>query len=103
MGKKWIPLESNPDVLNEYAHKLGVTGNFEFVDVYGLDEARTMARLPAGAGGSQSAPATLFPAAAPLRVFWLKMSRSGFCCVFLMMHWPTGFSILFFCGRVRGV
>ena len=41
MGKKWIPLEANPEVLNEYAHKIGVSGTFyEFTDVYGLDEVR---------------------------------------------------------------
>ncbi len=38
--KKWIPLESNPEVLNEYARKLGVAGDYEFVDIYGLDEVR---------------------------------------------------------------
>lgn len=38
MGKKWIPLEANPEVLNEFAKKLGVTSqSFEFTDVYGLD------------------------------------------------------------------
>ncbi|TFY68213.1 hypothetical protein EVJ58_g1144 [Rhodofomes roseus] len=35
---RWIPLESNPDVLNQWASKAGlVTSQAEFVDVYGLD------------------------------------------------------------------
>jgi hypothetical protein len=35
----WIPLESNPDVLNEYLHKLGINAHHLcFQDVYGLDE-----------------------------------------------------------------
>ncbi|EPT01039.1 peptidase C12 ubiquitin carboxyl-terminal hydrolase 1 [Fomitopsis schrenkii] len=35
---RWIPLESNPDVLNQWASKAGlVTEQAEFVDVYGLD------------------------------------------------------------------
>lgn len=39
MGKKWIPLEANPEVLNEFAQKLGVSLNgYEFCDIYGLDE-----------------------------------------------------------------
>ncbi len=39
MGKKWVPLESNPEVLNEYAEKLGVdTSKYQFCDIYGLDE-----------------------------------------------------------------
>ncbi|XP_022328361.1 ubiquitin carboxyl-terminal hydrolase-like [Crassostrea virginica] len=33
----WIPLESNPDVLNKYIHNLGVPKEWQFVDVYGLD------------------------------------------------------------------
>lgn len=38
--KKWVPLESNPDVLNEYAVKLGADlSQFQFCDVFGLDEA----------------------------------------------------------------
>ena len=37
--KNWIPLESNPDVLNEYAARLGLdTTTYAFADVYGLDE-----------------------------------------------------------------
>ncbi|XP_069131312.1 ubiquitin carboxyl-terminal hydrolase-like [Argopecten irradians] len=36
--QRWVPLESNPDVLNKYISKLGVnTSQWEFVDVYGLD------------------------------------------------------------------
>ncbi|KAI7846271.1 hypothetical protein COHA_000250 [Chlorella ohadii] len=37
--KKWVPLESNPDVLNEYAAKLGADlSQYQFCDVFGLDE-----------------------------------------------------------------
>ncbi|KAL4428290.1 hypothetical protein ABPG75_002379 [Micractinium tetrahymenae] len=39
--KKWIPLESNPDVLNEYAGKLGVdleASGLRFCDMWSLDE-----------------------------------------------------------------
>lgn len=36
---KWVPLESNPEVLNKYVTNLGVsTDKFEFVDIYGLDK-----------------------------------------------------------------
>jgi ubiquitin carboxyl-terminal hydrolase L3 len=38
MGKKWVPLEANPDVLNDFAAKLGVsTTRFQFTDIWGLD------------------------------------------------------------------
>lgn len=38
MGKKWLPLESNPDVLNDFSEKLGLdTSRYSFHDVYGMD------------------------------------------------------------------
>eukprot|EP00304_Pavlova_gyrans_P006975 CAMPEP_0206050276 /NCGR_PEP_ID=MMETSP1466-20131121/28807_1 /ASSEMBLY_ACC=CAM_ASM_001126 /TAXON_ID=44452 /ORGANISM="Pavlova gyrans, Strain CCMP608" /LENGTH=305 /DNA_ID=CAMNT_0053425387 /DNA_START=48 /DNA_END=966 /DNA_ORIENTATION=- len=33
----WLPLESNPEVLNEFATKIGSQGAFAFHDVFGLD------------------------------------------------------------------
>jgi len=39
MGKKWLPLESNPDVLNDFTSRLGLdVSKYSFHDVYGLDE-----------------------------------------------------------------
>ena len=39
--KKWIPLESNPDVLNDFATRLGLDiSQYCFCDVYGLDQVR---------------------------------------------------------------
>uniref|UniRef100_A0A0B6XYJ5 Ubiquitin carboxyl-terminal hydrolase n=1 Tax=Arion vulgaris TaxID=1028688 RepID=A0A0B6XYJ5_9EUPU len=35
--QRWIPLESNPIVINKYVHYLGVDSSWNFVDVYGLD------------------------------------------------------------------
>ncbi len=41
MGKKWLPLESNPEVLNDFVGKLGYdTSKYAFCDVFGLDEVR---------------------------------------------------------------
>lgn len=40
MPKHWIPLESNPEVLDGFAAKLGVVNvpkHFRFCDIYGLD------------------------------------------------------------------
>lgn len=31
----WLPLESNPEVLNEFAERVGLASHFEFVDYYG--------------------------------------------------------------------
>ncbi|KAJ3088921.1 Ubiquitin carboxyl-terminal hydrolase isozyme L3 [Quaeritorhiza haematococci] len=33
----WLPLEANPQVMNKYMEKLGVTGDWAFTDVWGLD------------------------------------------------------------------
>mmetsp|Transcript_1699 Transcript_1699/g.3191 ORF Transcript_1699/g.3191 Transcript_1699/m.3191 type:complete len:253 (-) Transcript_1699:56-814(-) len=33
----WVALESNPDMLNDFAHKVGLPEGWEFVDVFGTD------------------------------------------------------------------
>lgn len=33
----WLPLESNPDVMTNYIHKLGVSEKWSLTDVYGLE------------------------------------------------------------------
>lgn len=39
MGKRWVPLESNPEVLNSYVTGLGAeTDQYSFCDVYGVDQ-----------------------------------------------------------------
>lgn len=41
MGKRWLPLESNPDVLNDFVGKLGLdVSQYAFHDVFGLDEVK---------------------------------------------------------------
>ncbi|XP_018420820.1 PREDICTED: ubiquitin carboxyl-terminal hydrolase isozyme L3 [Nanorana parkeri] len=34
---RWLPLEANPDVMNQFLKQLGVCSSWQFVDVYGLD------------------------------------------------------------------
>ncbi|OXU24718.1 hypothetical protein TSAR_008378 [Trichomalopsis sarcophagae] len=41
----WVPLESNPEVMTKFIHKLGVPTKWELVDVYGL-EPELLAVLP---------------------------------------------------------
>ncbi|KAG2383169.1 hypothetical protein C9374_004506 [Naegleria lovaniensis] len=38
--KTWFPLESNPELMNSYAGKLGIGADsaYEYVDVFGLDD-----------------------------------------------------------------
>ncbi|CAK9797259.1 Ubiquitin carboxyl-terminal hydrolase [Anthophora quadrimaculata] len=33
----WVPMESNPEVMTKFLHKLGVTEDWSIVDVYGLE------------------------------------------------------------------
>ena len=35
---RWLPLESNPDVINKFIHGMGVNEKYSFVDIYGTDE-----------------------------------------------------------------
>eukprot|EP00899_Mesostigma_viride_P010425 jgi/Mesvir1/19384/Mv10421-RA.1 len=36
--KKWLPLESNPDVISQFSWKMGLPASCSFCDVYGLDD-----------------------------------------------------------------
>ena len=38
-GKNWLPLESNPELMNKYILNLGVSPAYQFHDIYGTDEA----------------------------------------------------------------
>lgn len=47
MGKRWLPLESNPDVLNNFTSALGLDiSQYSFHDVFGLDEVRLPVPVP---------------------------------------------------------
>ncbi|XP_077984649.1 ubiquitin carboxyl-terminal hydrolase isozyme L3-like [Glandiceps talaboti] len=34
---RWLPLESNPEVMNKFVHDLGMSSKWQFCDVFGLD------------------------------------------------------------------
>ena len=44
-SERWLPIESNPDVMNSFLRKLGVPDDWEVNDVFGLDEG-LLAILP---------------------------------------------------------
>jgi len=37
-SKNWMPLESNPDLMNSYLHRLGVSKKTQFHEIYGVDD-----------------------------------------------------------------
>lgn len=39
---RWVPLESNPEVMSKYMHSLGMSKNWIFTDVLGLDDMMLM-------------------------------------------------------------
>lgn len=45
-NKHFIPLESNPDVFTELAHKLGLSTSLVFEDVLSLDDPELLGFLP---------------------------------------------------------
>ena len=34
---RWLPLESNPEVMNKFVKGMGLSGDYEFTDIYGMD------------------------------------------------------------------
>ncbi|XP_021037439.1 ubiquitin carboxyl-terminal hydrolase isozyme L3 isoform X1 [Mus caroli] len=36
-GQRWLPLEANPEVTNQFLKQLGLHPNWQFVDVYGME------------------------------------------------------------------
>ena len=41
----WPPLESNPEIFEEYCHKLGMPETWGFSELYGFDE-ELLAMIP---------------------------------------------------------
>ncbi|XP_018584929.2 ubiquitin carboxyl-terminal hydrolase isozyme L3 [Scleropages formosus] len=44
-GQRWLPLEANPDVMNQFLRQLGLQPTWQFGDVYGLD-AELLSMVP---------------------------------------------------------
>uniref|UniRef100_A0A6Q2YZD9 Ubiquitin carboxyl-terminal hydrolase n=1 Tax=Esox lucius TaxID=8010 RepID=A0A6Q2YZD9_ESOLU len=36
-GQRWLPLEANPDIMNQFLRQLGLLPTWQFGDVYGMD------------------------------------------------------------------
>ncbi|VDB95466.1 unnamed protein product [Peniophora sp. CBMAI 1063] len=95
---RWIPLESNPDVMNSWAYKAGLLpSSAEFTDVYGLDD-ELLALVPQPV----HAVVLLFPIDDALEsvkkqedektyevdptVFWMKQTIGNACGTMGLIH-----------------
>ncbi|KAF2020067.1 cysteine proteinase [Aaosphaeria arxii CBS 175.79] len=45
-AKKFVPLENNPEVMSSLVHKLGLSQNLTFHDVFSIDEPELLAFVP---------------------------------------------------------
>ncbi|KAN0126072.1 peptidase C12 ubiquitin carboxyl-terminal hydrolase [Lactarius tabidus] len=109
---RWVPLESNPELFNDWAHKVGlVDTEAEFVDVYGLDE-ELLALVPKPV----KALVLLFPIRGKLEelskeeeakfkekgqvpidptVFWIKQTISNACGTIGLLHALTNAQVMY--------
>ncbi|KAI0295359.1 peptidase C12 ubiquitin carboxyl-terminal hydrolase 1 [Multifurca ochricompacta] len=109
---RWIPLESNPKLFNDWAHKVGLLeSDAEFVDIYGLDdELLDLVPKPV------KAIILLFPIRGKLEelrqaeetdikekgqvpidptVFWIKQTISNACGTIGLLHALTNAQVAF--------
>ncbi|PAA77116.1 hypothetical protein BOX15_Mlig012197g1 [Macrostomum lignano] len=94
MAMQWIPLESNPEVLNKYAHNLGLPSNWNFIDVFSLD-SDVLAMVPQPVAGLVFIyPITPESEAEPFGeqleksddVYFMKQTVSNACGTVAMLH-----------------
>jgi ubiquitin carboxyl-terminal hydrolase L3 len=98
MSSRWLPLESNPDVVNAYLKKLGIPEKWHCVDVYGFDED-VLAMVPkpvvallllfpitAKYESHAKEEATKLSGGIPSDVYFIKQSIENACGTIAIIH-----------------
>ncbi|KAG5672667.1 hypothetical protein PVAND_002778 [Polypedilum vanderplanki] len=102
MAEKFvIPMESNPDVLNKFLAKIGVSEDFKLIDVYGL-ESDTLDFLPKPIVAfillfpcssnyenhrkEEDEELKANPSKAPEGLFYMKQFLHNACCTIALFH-----------------
>jgi len=91
---KWLPLEANPEVMNKYAYKLGVSETLGFQDVYDLSGEglglvprpvlAVLLLLPTSTSQTESAP--LGEETAAPNLYFMKQTISNACGTIGIIH-----------------
>ena len=97
--ERWLPIESNPEVMNSFLRKLGVPGDWEINDVFGLDpELLLMLPQPVLSllllfpitdnyeSFAREQEATMKDVAVSDKLYYMKQTISNACGTVALMH-----------------
>jgi len=95
-GQKWLPIESNPTVMNQFLHNLGMPKAWAMTDVYGLDDglldmipqpvAALMLLFPINEKYENYVKTIDFEKATPPSLYYMKQTISNACGTVAMLH-----------------
>lgn len=98
MAKSVIPLESNPEIFTNFATKLGLKQNLQFVDVYSIFDSELLSFIPRPSNGlillfpitekyeqfkSQEDTSVNHPAEG---IVWYKQTVGNACGLYALLH-----------------
>jgi len=95
-GQRWLPIESNPQVMNQFLHKMGMPKLWAMTDVYGLDDmlldmlpqpvVALMLLFPINDKYEDYVKGISFDKPTPPSVYYMKQTISNACGTVAMLH-----------------